>query len=107
MQMYVNNFPCTTTEDELRHLCAPYGLVERIQIVTDRSTGRSRGFAFVDMPDALQARAAMMGLEGVRRGGRALHLAAAHPREGRGPRGEDESWLGRQGAWRGMGWCNA
>jgi len=89
MQIYVNNFPCTTTEDERRHLFAPYGLVERIQIVTDRSTGRSRGFAFVDMPDALQARAAMMGLEGVRLGGRALHLAAAHPREGRGPRGED------------------
>ena len=52
MRIFVGNLAWTTMEDELDQLFAPYGVVERIQIVTDRYTGRARGFGFVDMPDA-------------------------------------------------------
>jgi len=88
MQIFVRNLALSTTEDELRQLFAPYGSVERVEIVKDRYTGYSRGFGFVDMPDATQARAVMLGLEGARLGGRALHLEAARPREERRPRGD-------------------
>ena len=82
MQIFVGNLALSTTEDELRQLFAPYGNVERVEIVKDRSTGYSRGFGFVHMPDATQARAAMLGLEGARLGGRALHLEVARARAG-------------------------
>jgi len=72
MRIFVGNLAFSTTEEELSQLFASYGIVERVQIVTDRYTGHSRGFAFVDMPDATQARAAMVGLEGARLGGLAL-----------------------------------
>jgi len=95
MRIFVGNLALSTTEEELSQLFASYGIVERVQIVTDRYTGRSRGFAFVDMPDATQARAAMVGLEGARLGGLALHLEAARQREGRRLRWEDQGWPGR------------
>jgi cold-inducible RNA-binding protein len=87
MQIYVNNFPFTTTEEELRHLFEPYGTVETARIVTDRDTGRPRGFGFVEMPNATEAQAALEGLNGASLGGRTLTVNEARPREERRPRG--------------------
>ena len=91
MRIFVGNLNWATTEDELDQLFAPYGEVARIQIVMDRYTGRSRGFGFVEMPDATQAQAAIDGLNGTSLGGRALTVNEAREREDRGgprrPRG--------------------
>jgi len=82
----------TTTEEELERLFEPYGTVDRVQIITDRDTGRSRGFAFVEMPHATEAQAAIAGLNGTSLGGRPLTVNEAREREDRGgprrPRGE-------------------
>ena len=88
MQIYINNFPFTTTEEELRHLFEPYGTVETARIVTDRDTGRPRGFGFVEMPNATEAQAAIEGLNGTSLGGRTLTVNEARPREERRPRGD-------------------
>ena len=91
MRIFVGNLNWETTEDELDQLFAPYGEVAGIQIVMDRYTGRSRGFGFVEMPDATQAQAAIAGLNGTSLGGRALTVNEAREREDRGgprrPRG--------------------
>jgi RNA recognition motif-containing protein len=84
MRIFVANIAFTTTEDELERLFAPYGSVDRAQIITDRDTGRSRGFAFVEMPDATQAQAAIEGLNGTSLGGRPLTVNEARQREERG-----------------------
>jgi cold-inducible RNA-binding protein len=86
MNIYVTNLAYTTTEEELSQLFEPYGSVESVRIITDRETGRSRGFGFVEMPDATEARAAIAGLNGTALGGRALTVDEARPREGRRPR---------------------
>jgi RNA recognition motif-containing protein len=89
MRLFVANIAFTTTEEELERLFAPYGSVDRVQIITDRDTGRSRGFAFVEMPDATQAQAAIAGLNGTSLGGRPLTVNEAREREDRGgPRRE-------------------
>jgi RNA recognition motif-containing protein len=82
MRIFVGNLAWTTTEDELHHLFYGYGAVENVQIITDRNTGRSRGFGFVEMPDATAAQAAIDGLQGATLGGRTLTVNEAHPREG-------------------------
>jgi len=82
MQIFVGNVPWTTTEEDLAQLFHPYGTVERVQIVMDRVTGRSRGFAFVEMPDPTEAQAAMDGLNGTLLGERPLTVNEARPREG-------------------------
>jgi RNA recognition motif-containing protein len=84
MRIFVANIAFTTTEDELERLFEPYGIVDRAQIITDRDTGRSRGFAFVEMPDATQAQAAIDGLNGTSLGGRPLTVNEARQREERG-----------------------
>ena len=91
MRIFVGNLAWSTTEDELSQLFESYGIVDRAQIVTDRETGRSRGFGFVEMPDATEARAAIAGLHGTSLGGRPLTVNEARQREGedrpRRPRG--------------------
>ena len=87
MNIYVSNLAYSTTEDELSQLFEPYGTVESVRIITDRVTGRSRGFGFVEMPDASQAQAAIAGLHGTALGGRPLTVNEAREREDRsGPR---------------------
>ena len=81
MNIYVSNLAYTTTEDELSHLFESYGTVESVRIITDRATGRSRGFAFVEMPDAIEGNAAMANLNGTVLGGRTLTVNEARPRE--------------------------
>jgi cold-inducible RNA-binding protein len=90
MNIYVTNLAYTTTEEELSQLFEPYGSVASVRIITDRETGRSRGFGFVEMPDATEARAAIAGLNGTALGGRALTVDEARPREGRRPRDDGD-----------------
>jgi RNA recognition motif-containing protein len=86
MNIFVGNLYWETTEDELEVLFVPYGTVERVQILMDRVTGRSRGFGFVEMPDATEAQAAIDGLHGTSQWGRLLTVSEARPREDRRPR---------------------
>jgi RNA recognition motif-containing protein len=84
--IYVGNLPWTTTTEDLYTLFQPYGTVQRAQIVTDRETGRSRGFAFVEMANEAEAQAAIQGLHEQPYNGRPLTVNIAQPREQRGPR---------------------
>jgi RNA recognition motif-containing protein len=82
MRIFVANFAFTTTEEELVQLFHPYGEVASVRIMTDRETGRSRGFGFVDMPNGTEARAAIAGLNGTSLEDRTLTVNEARPREG-------------------------
>jgi RNA recognition motif-containing protein len=82
MRIFVGNLAWTTTEDDLSRLFEPYGEVARTQIITDRDTGRSRGFGFVEMPSTTEAHAAIAGLNGTSLGGRMLTVNEARQREG-------------------------
>lgn len=91
--IFVGNLDFGATEDSLRALFETYGTVERVNLVTDRDTGRSRGFAFVEMTDGGQADRAISALNGSSLGGRTLRIDEARPktdrggpRERRGPR---------------------
>jgi RNA recognition motif-containing protein len=84
--LYVGNLPHSTTETELRTLFQPHGDIERVSLVTDRDTGRSRGFAFVEMANAGQADKAITALNGTEFGGRTLTINEAKPKAER-PRG--------------------
>ena len=87
-QIYVGNLAFTATEAEVRQLFEGYGTVDTIRLLTDRETGQARGFGFVEMPAATQARAAIAGLNGTSLGGRFLTVNEARPREeGGGSRG--------------------
>jgi len=81
--VYVGNLPHSTTEAELRNLFEAHGVVEKITLVTDRETGRSRGFGFVEMTDANQANKAIAALNGSDLGGRTLTINEAKPRSER------------------------
>ena len=83
MRIFVGNLAYTTTEDELDHLFAPYGVVERIQIMTDRSTGRARGFGFVEINDDAVATQAVQSCNGRALMGRTLVVNEARPPERR------------------------
>lgn len=83
--LYVGNLPWTTTEDELRDLFAPHCAVVSTRIITDRETGRSRGFGFVEVEDADVARV-VEATNGLDVGGRALVVNEARPRPERGGR---------------------
>lgn len=84
--LYVGNLPHSTNESELRSLFEPHGQVEKVSLVTDRETGRSRGFAFVEMTDAAEAEKAIAALNGTELGGRTLTVNEARPKADR-PRG--------------------
>lgn len=83
--IYVGNLPFTATEEEVRGLFSRFGDVQSVKIVSDRETGRPRGFAFVEMADA-DADNAITALEGHDMGGRALKVNEARPRAPRPPR---------------------
>lgn len=88
-KIYVGNLPFTATEDEVKALFSEHGEVESVALITDRETGRPRGFGFVEMaPDA--ADAAIKALDGQDMGGRNLRVNEARPRnEGGGYRSRD------------------
>jgi cold-inducible RNA-binding protein len=78
--LYVGNLPHSTTEAELRNLFEAHGAVEKITIVTDRDTGRSRGFGFVEMTNADEVDKAIAALNGSVLGGRTLTINEAKPK---------------------------
>jgi cold-inducible RNA-binding protein len=85
--IFVGNLDFAATESSIRALFAPYGNVERVNLVTDRDTGRSRGFAFVEMTDDAEADRAIAGLNGRELGGRSLNVNEARPKTEGGSRG--------------------
>lgn len=87
VRLYVGNLPFSATEEELENLFSQSGVVISTNIVTDRDTGRSRGFAFVEMESSEAANAAIDALNGVDFNGRSLTVNEAKPKESRGPRG--------------------
>jgi RNA recognition motif-containing protein len=81
--IFVGNLNFNTGEDELRRLFEAYGQVDRVSILTDRDTGRSRGFAFVEMANAEEGDKAIAGLNGSQLGGRTLNVNEARPKADR------------------------
>ena len=86
MNIYVGNIAFNATADDIRQLFEQYGTVEKVTVITDRDTGRSRGFGFVEMPNAGEGRSAIEGLHGTDLHGRSLTVNEARPREPRDPR---------------------
>ncbi len=86
--IYVGNISFQTSEQDLSTAFGAYGQVERVQIIKDRETGQSRGFAFVEMPVDAEADRAIQALDGAKLDGRAMKVNEAQPREPRrGPGG--------------------
>lgn len=83
MDIYVGNLPFSTEGPELEELFGQYGTVDRVYLISDRETGRPRGFGFVTMNDNNEANAAIEALNGTEIGGRALKINEARPREER------------------------
>lgn len=82
--IFVGNLSYQTTEGELEAAFSAYGAVERVSVVRDRDTGQPRGFAFVEMTNAAEARKAMDAINGQEINGRSLNVNEARPREERG-----------------------
>jgi cold-inducible RNA-binding protein len=94
MKLYVGNLSYSTGESDLRELFAAYGAVESVAVITDRDSGRSKGFGFVEFGNDTEGNAAIAGLNGKEVGGRALTVSQARPKTeggggggGRGGRG--------------------
>jgi len=81
MNIYVGNLAYQTTEDELRSAFESYGEVSSINIITDKYTGKAKGFAFVEMSDQGEASAAIEGLNNQELNGRAMNVNEARPRK--------------------------
>ena len=85
--LFVGNMSFQTTESELQALFEPFGEVTRVQVMTDRDTGRARGFAFVEMANDEDAAKAIAALNGKEVGGRSLNVNEARPKPERGSGG--------------------
>jgi len=92
--IFVGNLDFNTSEDELRHLFEAYGQVDRVSIMTDRDTGRSRGFGFVEMTNAEDGEKAIAALNGSPVGGRKLNVNEARPKTERAGGGRDRGGRG-------------
>ena len=97
LRIYVGNLAYETSEQDLREAFEAHGQVQEVSMIQDRDTGRSKGFAFVEMPDSAEAQAAIGALNGKELGGRNTTINEARPRQersfgggggggGRGPR---------------------
>jgi RNA recognition motif-containing protein len=89
MEIYVGNLPWSTSDQELADAFGAYGNVEKASIISDRHSGRSKGFGFVTMNDADEANKAIEAMNGTDMGGRSLKVNEARPREDRPPRQSD------------------
>jgi RNA-binding proteins (RRM domain) len=97
MKLYVGNLSFETTENDLQDLFEQHGQVGEVVLMTDRMTGKSRGFAFVTMPDKTEAEAAIAGVNGKELNGRTLSVSEARPREERPrPYGGSRSFQGNR-----------
>ena len=99
MRIYIGNLPYSTNEEDLRAIFSEYGTVEDVKLITDRYTGRSRGFGFITMTEDAGATQSIENLHGGTLENRTLTVNQAKPREeGGGARGESESG-GGAGRW--------
>jgi cold-inducible RNA-binding protein len=103
MKLYVGNLSFGTTEDDLHRLFSQVGTVDSATMVTDRDTGRSRGFAFVEMSSKSEGEAAIAKFNGAELDGRSLTVNEAKPRENRGGFGGGGGRGGGFGGGRGGG----
>src|SRR3990172_3765534 len=87
-KLYVGNLPYTATEEDLRSLFAQAGTVKTVSVIKDRETGRSKGFAFVEMETMAEAEKAISMFNGKELNDRSLTVNMARPRETRPPRGD-------------------
>lgn len=83
-KLHVGNLPYTVDDGALQHNFAAFGAVQSAKVMMDRDTGRSKGFAFVEMGSDAEAQAAIAGLNGVSVQGRAITISVARPRESGG-----------------------
>lgn len=81
MNIYVGNLPFSATVEEIRAAFSAYGAVNNVSIITDKFSGRSKGFGFVEMANDSEAKAAIDGLNEKAMGGRNLRINEARPRE--------------------------
>jgi RNA recognition motif-containing protein len=96
--IFVGNLDFNTSEDELRQMFEVYGQVDRVSIMTDRDTGRSRGFGFVEMTSSEDGEKAIAALNGSQMGGRTLNINEARPKTERsGGGGRDRGGYGGGG----------
>ena len=98
--LYVGNLPHSTTESDLRTVFEAHGAVEKVSIVTDRETGRARGFGFVEMTNPADADKAVAALDGSELGGRTLKINEAKPKTDR-PKSGGQRFGGGGGGGRG------
>ena len=103
MKLYVGNLSFDTIENDLQELFEQFGRVTDVGLITDRATGRSRGFAFVTMGSSEEGQAAINALEGKEFQGRKLTVNEARPREDRPPGGGGGRGFGGGGGGRGYG----
>ncbi len=82
-KLYVGNLSYEVSSSDLEQLFSPHGTVQSAEVIMDRSTGRSKGFGFVEMDSDAEAQAAISALDGQEQGGRALKVNEAKPREPR------------------------
>ncbi|MGF1480266.1 MAG: RNA recognition motif domain-containing protein [Cyanophyceae cyanobacterium] len=87
MSIYIGNLSYKVTQEDLVDVFTEYGTVKRVQLPTDRETGRMRGFGFVEMETEEEEAAAIEALDGAEWMGRDLKVNKARPRENRGPGG--------------------
>ena len=83
-KLYVGNLSYNTTSSDLEQLFSPHGTVQSAEVISDRDSGRSKGFGFVEMGSDQEAQAAIAALNGQQQDGRALTVNEAKPREDRG-----------------------
>ena len=102
-KLYVGNLSYDTSDSDLQRLFGEFGTVESAQVISDRDTGRSKGFGFVEMGSDQEAQAAISALNGKEVGGRALTVNEARPREERGGGGRGGYGGGRSGGGRDRG----
>ncbi|MBI4816741.1 MAG: RNA-binding protein [Deltaproteobacteria bacterium] len=98
-KLYVGNLAFSSTENDLRESFGQYGTVTSVKLVTDRDTGRPRGFAFVEMQTAQEAKSAIQGLNETSIGGRTIQVSMAKPRESRGGGGGGGGGGGNRSRW--------
>lgn len=103
MNIYVGNMSFDTTEESLRALFEAHGEVESVRIITDRQTGRPRGFGFVEMPNAEEAKAALAAADGTELDGRTLKVNEARPKTDRRGGGGGGGFRGGGGGGGGYG----
>jgi cold-inducible RNA-binding protein len=80
MKLFVGNLSFQTTQEDILHAFSPFGNVESVNILTDRMTGQSRGFGFVEMTDRTEAQNAINALNGAELNGRAMNVNEARPK---------------------------